>query len=194
MALTRKMLEAMGIETDKAELIIAAHTETVDALKAQRDNYKTEAEKLPGVQAELDGYKNGEDYKAKYDTLKSQIDGEKAQAAKETAARAYLKEKGITDEKSLKLAMRGATAEIAGITLKDGKIEDTKSLDALLSGDFSGLITQTTTEGTQTDNPAGTSGGKNYGEIYKKDDKGRYVMSASERQKAIAEKLANESE
>ena len=33
MALTRKMLKAMGIEDEKADEIIDAHAETVDALK-----------------------------------------------------------------------------------------------------------------------------------------------------------------
>ncbi|MEE8717538.1 MAG: hypothetical protein SOI24_10925 [Coriobacteriales bacterium] len=33
MALTRKMLRAMGIEDEKADEIIEAHAETVDALK-----------------------------------------------------------------------------------------------------------------------------------------------------------------
>ena len=40
MSLTRKMLKAMGIEDEKIDQIIEAHTETVDALKEQRDGYK----------------------------------------------------------------------------------------------------------------------------------------------------------
>ena len=53
MALTRKFLSALGIEEEKAEQIIAAHTETVDGLKAERDKYKEDAEKLPATQNEL---------------------------------------------------------------------------------------------------------------------------------------------
>ena len=49
MALTRKMLKAMGIEDEKIDQIIEAHSETVDALKEQRDQYKADAEKLPEV-------------------------------------------------------------------------------------------------------------------------------------------------
>ena len=40
MSLTRKMLKAMGIEDEKIDQIIEAYTETVDALKEQRDQYK----------------------------------------------------------------------------------------------------------------------------------------------------------
>jgi hypothetical protein len=57
MALTRKFLSALGIDADKVDEIINAHTETVDALKNERDKYKADAEKLPEVQKELDGMK-----------------------------------------------------------------------------------------------------------------------------------------
>lgn len=51
MALTRRMLKAMGISDEQVDEIIAAHTETVDALKEQRDAYKADAEKLADVQS-----------------------------------------------------------------------------------------------------------------------------------------------
>ena len=54
MALTRKLLSALGIEADKVEQIIEAHTETVDGLKQQIAQYKSDAEKLPEVQKQLD--------------------------------------------------------------------------------------------------------------------------------------------
>ena len=57
MSLTRKMLKAMGIEEEKIDQIIEAHSETVDSLKADRDSYKEDAEKLKDVQKELDGLK-----------------------------------------------------------------------------------------------------------------------------------------
>ena len=53
-ALTRKFLKALGIESDKQDEIIDAHAETVNALKEQRDNYKVDADKLVAVQKELD--------------------------------------------------------------------------------------------------------------------------------------------
>ena len=39
MSLTRKFLSAMGIEEDKIEQIIDAHTDTVNALKEARDGF-----------------------------------------------------------------------------------------------------------------------------------------------------------
>ena len=54
MALSRKMLRAMGIEDEKIDQIIEAHTESIDALKEQRDQYKVDAEKLPALQKKLE--------------------------------------------------------------------------------------------------------------------------------------------
>jgi len=48
------MLKAMGIEEDAIEQIIEAHTETTDALKEQRDEYKGQAEKANGLEEELE--------------------------------------------------------------------------------------------------------------------------------------------
>ena len=74
MSLTRKLLESMGLESDKVSTIIEAHAETVDGLKAKIEEYKLNAEKVPTLQKELDGLTkeleklkaNGGDWEAKY--------------------------------------------------------------------------------------------------------------------------------
>lgn len=195
MSLTRKMLKAMGIEEEKIDQIIEAHTETVDAIKEQKEAYRADAEKLPGVQRELDALKNnsGNDYKAKYEKekkdfqdYKNGIAEKESAAAKEKAARAYFESKGIPAD-SMGLVIRGAKAEISGLELDGEKIKDSTALDTLLSGDYKGLIGKTTTKGTDTKTPPNTSGGAtSRAEIYKKDDKGRYVLSTAERQAALA--------
>ena len=53
MSLTRKFLAALGIEAEKIDEIISAHTETVDALKEQRDGYKADAEKVAELEKSL---------------------------------------------------------------------------------------------------------------------------------------------
>ena len=195
MSLTRKMLKAMGIEEEKIDQIIEAHTETVDAIKEQREAYRADAEKLPGVQRELDALKNnsGNDYKAKYEKekkdfqdYKNGIAEKESAAAKEKAARAYFESRGIPAD-SMGLVIRGAKAEISGLELDGEKNKDSTALDTLLSGDYKGLIGKTTTKGTDTKTPPNTSGGiKSREEIYKKDDKGRYILSTAERQAALA--------
>lgn len=201
MSLTRKMLKAMGIEEEKIDQIIEAHTETVDAIKEQREAYKADAERLPGVQRELDELKKGDsgnDYKAKYEKekkdfqdYKNGIAEKESAAAKEKAARAYFESKGIPAD-SMGLVIRGAKAEISGLELDGEKIKDSTALDTLLSGDYKGLVGKTVTKGTDTKTPPNTSGGiKSREEIYKKDDKGRYILSTAERQAALAESMAN---
>ena len=80
MALTRRSLKAMGIEDEKIDEIIAAHAETVDALKEQRDNYKAQADELAEVQQKLDEANetikaNGSDaWKVKYDAIKEEYE------------------------------------------------------------------------------------------------------------------------
>lgn len=165
MALTRKFLKAMGIEEEKIDQIIEAHTETVSGLKDSLDKAEAAAKDLPAIQKELDTAKadleavKKDGWKEKHDTLKKEFEDYKAgvtakesKSAKEAAARAYYESKGITG-KALEVAMRGSTEEISALELEDGKIKDSKSLDALVAGDFSGLVSQTVTKGAATATP-----------------------------------------
>ena len=73
--------------------------------------------------------------------------------------------------------------------------KDTAALDGLLSGDYKGLVGKVKKNGTQTQTPPDTTDGvKSRAEIYKKDDKGRYLLSTAERQAALAQSLASENE
>lgn len=196
MSLTRKMLKAMGIEDEKIDQIIEAHTETVDALKEKVKAAEDKANGLDTVQKELDDLKakNSEDYKAKYDNTRKEFEAYKksvtekeSKAAKEAAVKAYFESKNITGN-NLAIAMRGARDEIAAIELDGDSIKDTTALDSLISGEFSGLVVTRTVQGAPTATPpANTGGGKlTKADIYAKDDHGRYIMSTSERQKALA--------
>ena len=57
MALTRKALKAMGLTDEQVDSVVEMHTETVDAIKEQRDGYKADADKLAEAQAELETLK-----------------------------------------------------------------------------------------------------------------------------------------
>ncbi len=195
MALTRKYLKTIvvgdkGLSDDQIDGIIEMHTETVDGLKEELKTAKESADKLKEVQTELDDLKanNGDDYKTKYEKehndfeayKKSITDKETAQA-KANAVKAYFESKGITGT-NLDIAMRGATEEIGGVELADGKIKDTKTLDTLLSGIYKGLIISKGNVGANTGNPPAGAGGatKTKEEILK-------IKDTAERQKAIAE-------
>lgn len=177
--------------------LVALHLGVVDPLKDDLTKYKADAETLLCVQKELDDLKAAGDggYKEKYEkehsafeAYKSDVTKKESKAAKEKAVRAYFESKNITGA-NLDLAMRGCGEEMAALELDGEKIKDTKALDALVDGTYKGLVSTTQTKGANPANPPANTGGANLtkADIYKKDDKGRYVMSTAERQKALAE-------
>lgn len=199
MALTRKSLKAMGLTDEQVEGVIEAHTETMDALKNQRDTYKADADKLAEVQAELDAVKN-DGYKSKYEkehsafeAYKADITAKEAKTAKAAAVRRYFEAKGITG-KSLDIAMRGAGAEIEAAELDGDDLKDTTALDTLINGDFAGLVGTTIIKGADVAHPPVNNSGSTLtrAEIYAKDERGRYKMSTSERQKALESLIISE--
>jgi hypothetical protein len=150
MALTRKLLKGMGLTDEQVDTIIEAHTDTVDGLKADVTRYKADAEKLPGVQKQLDDLKAAGDggYKEKYEkehsafeAFKTDITAKESKAAKEKAVRAYFESKNITGA-NLDLAMRGCGEEMSALELDGEKIKDTKSLDALVDGTYKRLVSK----------------------------------------------------
>lgn len=196
MALSRKMLKAMGIEDEKIDQIIEAHSETVDALKEERDKYKVDAEKVPGIQKELDAFKEAAEknegknpYKVKYDALKEEFETFKAntekaasKAAKENAYKALLKETGLI-EKHIDKVLR--VSDLEGIELDaDGKIKDADKLKESIKKEWDDFIPQDKgTQGASTSTPPANTGGK------KTKDEILAIKDTAERQKAIAENI-----
>lgn len=205
MAITRKLLKGMGLTEEQQDTIIEAHTDTVNGLKADVDRYKADAEKLPGVQKELDDLKGkGDDgYKEKYESehkafedYKKTVDAEKTTAAKEKAVEAVLKKIGVS-EKRLQSVAKLAKADglLDALELNDdGAVKEADKLEKNLKDSYSEYITTTSTKGADTPTPPATSGGANLtmADIYKKDEKGRYVMDYEARLKAIEENLNNQ--
>ena len=145
MSLSRTDLKLIGLNDDQIESVIAAHSETVSALKqkyseleARYSSVKENADRLPSVQKELDDLRK-EDYKGKYDNLFASVEKGKARAAKETAVKAYYEGKNIRGQ-NLTIAMRGT--DLDALQLDDsGNLADTAALDALVDGDFRPLVT-----------------------------------------------------
>lgn len=167
MALTRKFLSALGIDADKVEEIITAHTEVTDALKEDRDKYKAEAEKAAGIQKENEELKAkmaGDDpYQEKFeklqkefDAFKTEVEAEKTSARKESAFRKMLKDIGIP-EKRIDSVVK--VSDIATIELDDeGNIKDGDAVREKLKTEWSDFIPATRTEGIQTPNPPTNTG------------------------------------
>lgn len=184
----RKTAKECGVEIPKE-----FENALVDEHLSARDTY-AEAQVKEALEnnkpAETPKIKDTEEYKKlkkEFDDYKAEISGKEAKAAKESAARAFFEGKGITG-KSLDIAMRGSGAEIAALELDGDKIKDTSALDALVKDTYSGLVSTTTMRGARTATPPANNGKTmTKADIYKKDDHGRYIMSASERQKALIE-------
>lgn len=167
MSLTRKYLAAMGIEADKIDEIISAHSETVEGLKAERDQYKKAAEELPSVKEKLEKAlaenKENAPYKEKYEKEHQDFEAYKTeQTAKETkekktaAYKELLKEAGIS-EKHMNAVLK--VTNLDDIELDDkGKIKDSDKAIESVKDEWSDFIVSTGSKGAETATPPAGEG------------------------------------
>lgn len=159
MALTVKLLKGMGIDEDKIEAIIAAHTETTEGLKSERDTYKKQAEQVPDLQKKLEEAEaasgSGDEWEQKYqdehqafEDFKAQVATEKAEADKAQAYRGMLMAAGI-DPKRIDAIMR--VTDLSQVEMEDGKLKDTEKLQESAKQEWSDFVVKSNTQGS---NPA----------------------------------------
>lgn len=170
MALTRKGLLAAGLTENQVDFVMEAHTDTVNGLKADVDRYKADAEKLPGVQKELDDLKGkGDDgYKEKYESehkafedYKTSVAAEKTTAAKEKALETALKKIGIADKRIATVAkMARADGLLDALELdENGAAKDAAKFETSLKDGYGEFVVTTSTQGANTSNPPANNGG-----------------------------------
>ena len=213
MALTkakvREILSTAGVDaehmTDAVNAIIDGHVTSIEALREENGNLKADlkaanekADKLPGVQKELDDLKkqNEEDAKARegkdYDALQKKFDDYKAEiiardtkAAKEKAFRDILKDLNVS-EKGVTLALKYQNFD--SIELEDdGKIKGASDLRKSLKEDWGDYIVKSETKGADTATPPGGNGGS---KGYKTKEEIMDIKDRAERQQAIADNPA----
>ena len=176
MALTRKMLRAMGIEDEKIEQIIEEHAETVDALKKQRDEAKGQAgeadelrkqlegaqKQLEGAQKQLEGMQD-DGYKVKYEELKGEFDGykadveaEKAQATARSLFKAQVEKLGITGSRADSIVR---ATDLGAFEVEDGAYKDPNAVEEAIKNDWGDFIPNVTTEGAHVAHPPAQGGG-----------------------------------
>ena len=170
MALSRSFLKSMGLTEEQVTAIVEANSESLEGIKAERDKYKADADKLPKVQKELEDAKAAAKDSGEYGKLKKEFDDYKAEVAgkelhakkaeilKEIAKDAGLSEAGIAkvlkyqDFEKIELDDKGAAKDKAQL-LKDLKAE------------WPEYITTTGKKGADTGNPpAGSAGSAGSGE------------------------------
>ena len=208
MALTkarvREILSEAGVDkehmSDAVEKIIDGHSNSIAALREEVDTqkalavqFKADAEKLPGVQKELDALKaaNADSWKAKFDALqteydnyKGQIEAEKTLAEKQSAYRELLKDSGIAPEYQEKVLKY---TDLSGVELDGkGKIKGAAAALKAVREEWP-MFLESTEEGSniQTPNPPESGGtGKTMTREEILD-----IKDTAERQKAIGEHL-----
>lgn len=175
MALTRKFLTALGIEPEKIDEIIVAHTDTVNALKEERDRYKVDAEALPAVTKERDDLKEAaeknkdnpykeqyEDLKKEYEDYKADVDA-KAKAVKQKAAYRKLLQNAGVNEKRIDSILK--VSETGKIEFDDkGEVKDADATVEAIKTEWADFIVSEETKGASTSKPpAGNNGGADSG-------------------------------
>ena len=158
MALTQKMLKAMGIEDDQREQILDAHQEVLESIKSERDEFKKLAEQVPDLQRQLEEAKAASDdseWEQKYqdehqafEDFKVQVATEKAEADKAQAYRGMLMAAGI-DPKRIDAIMR--VTDLSQVEMEDGKLKDTEKLQESAKQEWSDFVVKSNTQGS---NPA----------------------------------------
>ena len=178
---------------DLENRLIALHLGVVDPLKDQLQTYKTDAEKLPAVQKELDdlkaqgdgGYKEKYEAEAKaYKEYKQQVESEKETARTDADVLALCKEAGIAREASLRLIVKDFDRNKIERD-KDGNITNRDALIKAVKTDYADFVATSGNQGTPPATPPSGSGTtyKSRAEIMK-------IENTAERRQAIKENLA----
>ena len=205
MSLTRKFLSALGLEADKIDQIIEAHTDSLEGIKAERDKYKEQidngkndvdakAKELADTRKELEDLKKQVETDAKeregkdYDKLKKEFDDYKAEqeakatrAAKESALKELLTDMKMSDKGSKQVLKWMGVTDIE--LDEDGKIKNASNLRKSIKEDWGDYIQSEGAKGADTSTPPENNGGKKYStkeEIMS-------IKDRNERQQAISE-------
>lgn len=171
---------------EKEKAIMDEHISVTDGLKDERDKYKTEADKVPELQKELDSKNGGDDWKEKYEKEHSEFEAFKketadnAEAAKVKAAyRKLLSDEGIS-EKRLDSILK--VSDLSKVKLdKDGNIEGVDELKKSINEEWGEFKTTTTQKGARVENPP--TAGKSKMTV----DEIMAIKDTGERQKAMFE-------
>lgn len=161
MAFTRNWLKSLGLNDEQIGAVIEEHTSVTDGFKdslskakSEAEEAKKEAEKIPELQKELDGYKNGEDFKAKYEKEHQDFETFKADMTKKEEAEKVKSAYGklLADEqiKADRIDFVLKHTDLTNVKLdKDGNLADVDSLKKTISDDW-GIFKTKVTERKQT--------------------------------------------
>ena len=119
MSLTRKLLKELELNEEAIERIIAAHADTVDALRTERDAALAAVSAREDAAAERDALRQAaanhlqeaERLRNEYDDYRRQVEGERTAARREAVLRSALSRAGANEQAIPLLAKAVVTAE-----------------------------------------------------------------------------------
>lgn len=178
MSLTRKMLSAMDIPTEKIDEIIVAHTDTVNGLKEQIDKLQSDANKQSEVEQKLkdtqqklkevekqlasgdDSTKKLQDLQQEFDEYKKGVEEKAIKQMKTDAYRELLIEAGVS-EKRISSVLK--VSDVDGIEIgDDGKIKDADKLTENIKSEWADFIATEGKKGADVANPPSNTGGDTF--------------------------------
>ena len=185
-----------NIPSEAIAKLVKAISTAVGNEFVEKSRYKAKLEEIDALteekQTAQDSATTAEKWKTKYQAMKDDFDAYKTEqakkethAAKEKACRAILQKAGIS-EKRIDSVLR--VYDVDSVELDDkGGIKDADTLEKNIREEWADFIPTTTIRGADTATPPASTHGAamTKADIYKKDDHGRYVLSAAERQKAL---------
>lgn len=188
-AFIRSTAKECGVELPKEmeDALVQRHLDSRDAFAAEQVKTALEANKPP----EPVKVETTQEYlalKNQYDTLVREQAEKDTHRAKEAAYREILKAAGVPEKRIAGILKVSAETVDAMELDEEGKAKEADKLTEAAKSEWEDFIPTTTEHGAPQHNPpANNGGGMTKADIYKKDDHGRYVLSAAERQQAIAD-------
>lgn len=191
MAFKRKDIEALGIDSDKVQILIDWHSETVKGLQTEIDSLKADNAKYADVKAQLDEanktIKDADGYKTKYEAAKAELDSLKAEntekelrAKKETAVKKLLSDMKIGEKWHGRIIK---TLDMSKVELdKEDGLKDSDKLGEDIKAEWGDTVETTTIEGAKASTPPATNGKttKSFDDIRKIDDDGARLQAMAE--------------
>lgn len=158
MAFSRSWLKGYKLDEDVAEAIMAEHVAVTTALIKERDTYKAEADKVPGLQEKLKAQSDNEDYKTKYESEHQAFESFKAktaqdaEAAKVSAAYRRLLTEEKVSEKRFDAILK--VTDLSGMKLdKDGNLTGAEKIRESIRNEWADFIVKKAERGADDSTP-----------------------------------------
>lgn len=153
MALTRNFLKSMGLNDEQISAVIESHAETVDALKKERDGWKSKADTVDSLTRERDEAleklsKAGDAAKVQkeFDDYKAGVEKEKTNARKAKALDEMFKAEGVARDSFRSSMLKAWDMDSVELDEK-GAIKNPDGVKAAVQKDYADFIA------TDKDNP-----------------------------------------